>query len=296
MALTNKQKSLIKSSVQVKPSPAKTLMASKPAATISVPRGTCEKIKTTRTGDDVTIKLGCSSSTFSVAWGTPDCVAVNTCVNTQLALPNAGSLTNFAAAVISAYEAHIAAWGADPEFAGEVIATLQNSPAAINEVLNIVNTALATSPNPLLSNLCAYINDCIDNGLLTVSTDAWNLITTGTDGGAFLNEAALATAVDTLETLTTLVYSEPNATDGGLTYTDEDGTANFIKTSHTETVTPTVNTPLTITHNLNSTRVSLDAYSTATGMNVIIEYGNRTANTIDIISTTADPLEIVIQK
>ena len=71
-----------------------------------------------------------------------------------------------------------------------MLACLQSAtPAVVDAVAAILNTALATSPNPILSNLCAYINDCIDSGFLAVSADAGNLITTGTDGGAFLNEA-----------------------------------------------------------------------------------------------------------
>ena len=116
-----------------------------------------------------------------------DCAEVNACINTQLGLPNAWSLTNFASAVVSAYESHIAAGWADPEFCGEMLACLQTaSPAIVDAVATLLNNALATSPNPLLSNLCAYINDCIDTGLLVVSADAGNVITTGTDGWALL--------------------------------------------------------------------------------------------------------------
>ena len=130
----------------------------------------------------------------------------------------------------------------------------------------------------------------------SVSSDVWNLITTGSDNGAYLNEAALATAVDNLETLTSLVYSEPNTTDWGLEYTDEDGVSNFIKLNHREIASPTMNTALTITHGLNSTRVNVEAYEFATWMSVVVQYGNRTANTIDIISTTWDQLEVIISK
>lgn len=89
------------------------------------------------------------------------------------------------------------AWSSsDPVTCAEVLKCLQSSPAVINEVLNIVNTALLTQPNPLLSNLCAYINKCIDQNLLVVSTDAGNLISTWTDGWALLVKADICPIVD----------------------------------------------------------------------------------------------------
>lgn len=241
--LTNKQKSLLKSSVQVKPSPAKNLMASKTPATISVPRGTCDKLKASFSGNVLTLKQGCSSTTVDLSSITP-----------------AGDI--FLSSVVSS---------ATP---GIYTGTLNNG-----STFNIDLTGLLDA-----------------NDGSSVSVDVGNLITTGADNGAYLNEAALATAVDNLETLTTLVYSEPNATDWGLEYTDEDGVSNFIKLNHREIASPTMNTALTITHGLNSTRVNVETYEVATWMSVVVQYGNRTANTIDIISTTWDQLEVIISK
>lgn len=106
----------------------------------------------------------------------------------------------------------------------------------------------------------------------------------------------ISSLIDIEETLTSLVYSEPNATDWGLTYTDEDWTSNFIKLSHTEVITPVANIPTTITHNLNSTRVQVVVYDVLTWKQVDVEVWWRTSNTIEITSTTTDDLEIIIVK
>ena len=68
------------------------------------------------------------------------------------------------------------------------------------------------------------------------------------------------------------------------------------KTWNFQTVTPTPNTVSTITHNLNSTRIQVVAYDVATGEQVDVEVKNRTANSVDIISSTIDALDIVIKK
>lgn len=286
------------------------------------------------------------------------CDEAKVCINDELALAGAWVLNNFWPAVIAAYEEHIAAWGADPEFCGEMLACLQAAtPAVVDAVAAILNTALATSPNPILSNLCAYINDCIDSGLLTVSADAGNLITTGTDGGAFIDTATVVaqipattnvlsntalviestvdgvsdttditadvqalidastdvvtntvagntiathtsvdgTVVNINETITTIAWYEAGA-DSGVRYTQEGGTNIDVKTNHAEVVTPTANTAGTITHNLGTTRVHAVAYDVAGWDQVEVEFLNRTATSIDYISTTWDSIEIVVQK
>ena len=214
-----------------------------------------------------------------------DCVEVNACVNAQLWLPNAWSLTNFVPAVIAAYESHIAAGWADPEFCWEVLACLQTaSPAIVDAVAVLINNALATSPNPLLSNLCTYINDCIDSWLLVVSADAWNQITTWTDWWAFFQE-----------TLTSISLYE-DATDNWIEYIDENLVANRLKTSHTQVISPTAFNNFTITHNLWTTRVHVVAYDNITWYEVDIEVWNRTTNTVDIISTTNDAIEVIVKR
>ncbi len=145
-------------------------------------------------------------------------------------------------------------------------------------------------------------NDAINQWLINnpfpitiVSADPGNLITIGGDSGAFLNEAWLATAVQNLETLTQLEYYE-TATDNGLQYTDENGTVNTIKLWHTETIIPVPNIATVITHWLNSTRVHVQVYDIATDAIVDVEVKNRTANTIEVVSTTNNNLEVIIKR
>ncbi len=133
-------------------------------------------------------------------WNQVSCNQINQCIsdnpitqftitnliNSQLALPSWGLLTNLCSAIVACYEAHIAIGWTDPEFLAEMISWF-NEPIIIDKVLAIVNNALATQPNPKLSNLCSYINKCIDDNLLVVSNAAWNIITTWPDGWAYLN-------------------------------------------------------------------------------------------------------------
>lgn len=130
---------------------------------------------------------------------------------------------------------------------------------------------------------------------VVISSDAnEDLIVTvnGVDSAPF----DISTLIDTEETLTSLVYSEPNTTDGWLEYTDEDWVVNFIKLSHTEVITPVVDIPYTVTHLLNSTRIQVVAYDVLTWMVVDVQVWGRTANSVEITSTTTDDLEIVILK
>lgn len=124
-----------------------------------------------------------------------------------------------------------------------------------------------------------------------VSADLWNIITAWADWWAFLDITWLELSLDT-----SLVYQEPNATDWWLTYTNVDWVSNFIKLSHTETITPVVNASATINHWLNSTRLQVVSYDVVTGEQVDVLVSNRTANTIDITSTTADDIEVIIKK
>ena len=95
---------------------------------------------------------------------------------------------------------------------------------------------------------------------------------------------------------TTDVSLYESGTDNGIRYTKANGTIVDLKTRHTETITPTVNTAYTITHGLASTRIQVVAYDVATGEEVDVLVSNRTATTVDITSTTSDDLEIVIKK
>lgn len=102
-------------------------------------------------------------------------------------------------------------------------------------------------------------------------------------------------AIDEIVNTTDISLYE-SGTDNGIRYTKANGTIVDLKTWHTETITPTVNTAYTITHGLASTRIQVVAYDVATGEEVDVLVSNRTAATVDITSTTSDDLEIVIKK
>ncbi len=238
-----------------------------------------------------------------------DCVEVNACVNTQLGLPNAWSLTNFTSAVVSAYESHIAAGWADPEFSGEVIATLQDaSPALVTALLNIINDALLTSPNPLLSNLCAYINDCIDAGLLAVSADAGNLIDTWTDGWALLLDTDIQAVIKhTIQASNGAATLNPDdiinfVLDNTVSDIEVDETVpTFInvkiptKAPYVKALeNPTANIWTAIVHNLNTPVPSLYAYDSANEY-ISLERKFVDDNTIEYRTTTNDPFTYYIK-
>lgn len=64
--------------------------------------------------------------------------------------------TYVSAQIVAVYSATTAAGWADPEFSGEVIATLQaGSPALVSAFLSVLNNALATSPANSTTNLVA---------------------------------------------------------------------------------------------------------------------------------------------
>lgn len=242
-----------------------------------------------------------------------DCSNIAECINWQLWELNAWLLTNFTNAVVAAYEAHIALWGWDPEFCGEVLACFQNPTVALTAtVLDMINDALATSPNPILSNLCSYINDCIDNGLLAVSADAGNLIDTGADGWAFLetvpatnvsydNTTSLLTATNVQDAIDELISGNDielyeDVADTWIRYTKANGDIINLKTGHAETITPVANVATTITHNLGTNKIVVQVYDSITWEMVDVQVTNRTATTVDVISTTTDNIEVVIKR
>ncbi len=60
------------------------------------------------------------------------------------------------------------------------------------------------------------------------------------------------------------------------------------------TITPVVNVAQTVTHNLSTTDILVQAYDVTLNELVSVEITNRTANTVDITSTTTDQLRIVV--
>lgn len=113
---------------------------------------------------------------------------------------------------------------------------------------------------------------------------------------SWLTATNVQDAIDELsQQVGSLVYYE-SWTDGWLTYTNELWVVNNIKLSHTQTIGHTANVPFTVTHWLNSTRISVTAYDVVSWEEVKIEVTNRTANTVDIMSTTSDQIELVIRK
>ena len=63
---------------------------------------------------------------------------------------------------------------------------------------------------------------------------------------------------------------------------------------HAVTITPVANTAYTVTHGLNTTDIIVQAYDVTLNELVSVEVVNKTANTVDIISTTTDDLRIII--
>ena len=202
------------------------------------------------------------------------------------------------------------------------LAQLFSDPQFCTEVVSCVTTWLWETwvPPTVAAEICTYLWWLSATGSLTLSTPivTWTCATATVWSILWLTTVAtsvdvnndlivtvnwvastpldLSTIVDVEETLTTLVWSEPNATDWWLLYTDEDGTWNFIKMSHTAIIGHTANTPFTITHWLSSTRIQVVAYDVTSWEEVKVEVLNRTTNTVDIISTTSDNLEIIIRK
>ena len=60
------------------------------------------------------------------------------------------------------------------------------------------------------------------------------------------------------------------------------------------TITPVVNVAQTVTHGLTTTDIIVQAYDVTLNELVSVEITNRTANTVDITSTTTDQLRIVV--
>lgn len=113
---------------------------------------------------------------------------------------------------------------------------------------------------------------------------------------SWLTATNVQNAIDELsQQVGSLSYYELWA-DGWLSYTNELWVVNNIKLSHTETIGHTANIPFTMTHWLNSTRIDVTAYDVISWEDVKVQVLNRTANTVDVISTTAEQLEIIIKK
>ncbi|MCO6175397.1 hypothetical protein NHF50_10110 [Flavobacterium sp. NRK F10] len=101
-----------------------------------------------------------------------------------------------------------------------------------------------------------------------VSTDGGNIITVGTDGGAFIDAAAVAT----IETLTTLVDN----TDGTYTYTSENATATTIDVPGS-----VINNASTIFGDTNVLNEISTAVATAETLTSLVDNGNGTITYTD---------------
>ena len=155
---------------------------------------------------------------------------------------------------------------------------------------------------------CEYVQDCVWDSLEWFDyNDALNQRLqenplSGADNISYDNTVSWLTATnvqDAIDEVSQLVsdleYYEAGA-DSWLMYTNDLGVIKQIKLWHTVQVMPTINSPVTISHWLNSTRIHVVAYDVTSWEEVKVQVLNRTANTVDMISTTAEQIEIIIKK
>lgn len=112
---------------------------------------------------------------------------------------------------------------------------------------------------------------------------------------SLLTATNMQDAIDEIIADTNIALYE-SGTDTGIEYTKPNWTVINLKTGHGEVITPVINTPYTITHNLNTTKIQVVAYDVTTGEQVDIEVKNRATNTVDIVSTTTYDIEVVVQR
>ena len=103
--------------------------------------------------------------------------------------------------------------------------TIFNTTNVVNEIIPIIksNETLTSQTQNLASGDITFTDEDGASSIVKVtSANAGNLLTTGTDGGSFLNQAS----IQANETLTSQTQ---NLTSGDITFTDEDGASSVVK-------------------------------------------------------------------
>jgi len=152
-------------------------------------------------------------------------------------------------------------------------------------------------------SFCPVVRNCVETRFNSPGTD-WNTVfvemVQDAIGGAlewYSYQDAINTWLQNGWAInTTDISFYESGFDNGIRYTKTNGVIVDLKTWHTETIAPAANIIYTITHGLNSLRIQVVAYDVATWDQVDVLVSDRTANTVDITSTTTDNLEIVIKK
>lgn len=183
-------------------------------------------------------------------------------------------------------------------------------------LLTVVNNELGKPNAWVLTNLCVAVRNCIDQEFVqdliwdaiewydyNDAINQWiqeNPLSTASNI-SYDNSTSWLTATNVQDAIDELVLDTNISlyeawTDDWIRYTKPNGSVIDLKTWHTEIVGHTANVPFTITHNLGSTRIHVVAYDVTSWEEVKVEVLNRTANTVDIVSTTSDQLEVVIKR
>lgn len=155
--------------------------------------------------------------------------------------------------------------------------------ASVNAIVDYFSQSWVQAPTA--AEVCAYLSSLAQNTTIDGTT---KLVLGSCEYGTV---GDLATYLSSVNDIALYEIS----TDNWILYTFMDGSTKSLKTGHTEIITPTANTPYTITHNLNSTRIHIEARDVVTNKMVDVEFSNRTLNTVDVTSTTIDDLEIIIK-
>lgn len=174
-------------------------------------------------------------------------------------------------------------------------------------------------PNRKLVLIRQGVKDCVPFPTVDIepseiiSNDPENIIKIGTDGLLLVDPADVPTkcdeVIECIENADSIDLSNVDITGlrdnleffewaeySGLLYTKTDGTTINVNTWYVETITPAPTIPYTINHNLNSTRVVIQAYDVVSGAEVDVIFTNRTLTSVDLVSSTSDPIEVVIKK
>ncbi len=121
------------------------------------------------------------------------------------------------------------------------------------------------------------------------------------DNISYDNTISLLTATNVQDAIDELISGNDielyeDVADTWIRYTKANGDIINLKTGHAETITPVANVATTITHNLGTNKIVVQVYDSITWEMVDVQVTNRTATTVDIISTTVDDIEVVIKR